>query len=347
MRHFPAVLALAALSVACAGALARGSAAAVGSVALTAQSAPRSSPPHGAGPAVPRPDDAPGGWAAVVFRLVIILTMAGLLALAVILFFEDHFVFRPSRGPRGSWDPPAGAESCTFRTRDGLGLHGWWHPGEGAGDPSQRPVLLYCHGRSGNVTHRAEMLGRLAARGFGVFLFDYRGYGKSEGTPGEHGLCLDAEAAHRHLVEERHVSPRRIVCFGRSLGCTPALHVALVRRTAGLVMDGAFENVSAVVQHRLHGLPLALFVRNRFDNLERVRRLKVPLLVMHGSKDDMVPLGQAEAVFNAAPKPKEFCLIEGGGHGEASDPASEAYYEALRRFCDRCAGREPAATVSC
>jgi len=296
---------------------------------------------------VPEPSQRPAqrrpsgpAWLDMSLRILIGIAMALLLALAGLLFFENRFVFRPSREPVESWQPPGpGVTECVFRARDGVQLHAWWYPGSGADDVSDRPVLLWCHGNSGNITHRTEAFRRLVEHGLAVLLFDYRGYGKSEGRPSEHGLYMDGEAAYKYLVEAQGIEPGRIVCFGRSLGSVVALHVALLRKTAGVVIEGAFVNLGAVVRHRHPVLPLALFVRNRLDNLGRVRRLKVPLLVVHDSRDTLVPIAQARAVFNAAPGSKEFYAIEGSGHSDLSDFGNEQYYQTLRRFCSSCVSK--------
>jgi len=301
---------------------------------------------HGLRQKPAQPDPAAPPWLDIGLRIIVGAAMAFLLALAGLLFFENRFVFRPSREPVGSWQPAGlGVIECVFRARDGVQLHAWWHPGLSPDNAADRPVLLWCHGNSGNITHRTEALRRLVGQGLAVLLFDYRGYGKSEGRPSEHGLYMDAEAAYRYLVEVQGIAPGRIVCFGRSLGSTVALHVAVLRKTAGVVLEGAFENLGAVVRHRHPVLPVALFVRNRLDNLTRVRRLKVPLLVVHDSRDTLVPIAQARAVFNAAPGPKEFYAIEGAGHSDLSDFGNEQYYQTLRRFCSSCVSRQGASQV--
>ena len=335
MRELLAVLALSMAVALGAAAFAPGAApAGEGGVRQSA-----SSVRHEDGPAAPeRPA---GPWLHIVARLVATAGVAALLVVAVLLFFENRFVFRPTREPLLSWQPPGlDVEECQFRTRDGYRLHGWWHPGSGPGEPSHRPVVLWCHGNAGNITHRAENMRMLAERGLAVLLFDYRGFGRSEGKPSEHGLYLDATTAYRYLVHRRGVSPSRVICFGRSIGTGVALHVALREKVAGLIMESAFENVPAMVRRRpLLWLP-ALFMRNRFDNLIRIRRLAVPLLMTHGDRDSLVPVEQGRAVFAAAPEPKELYVIEGAGPNDTYEAGGEAYFEALRRFCYRCVERK-------
>ncbi len=282
-------------------------------------------------------------WLDTVLRIVVGCALVLLLTLAALLFFENRFVFRPSRQPSGSWQPDGpGATECTFPTRDGLRLHAWWQPGSGGAGDDRRPVLLWCHGNTGNVTHRAEAFRRFTSKGLGVLLFDYRGYGKSEGRPSERGLYMDAEAAYKYLTEAQGIAPERIVCFGRSIGSTVALHVALLRKTAGVVIEGAFENLGAVVRRRVPIVPVSAFVSNRMDNVSRVQRLRVPLLVIHDARDTVVPAAQARAVFRAAPGQKEFYSLEGAGHSDIADAGGDEYYEVLHRFCSACVNRHRA-----
>lgn len=269
-------------------------------------------------------------------RMLLTVLMALVAVAALVMLLEERFIFFPDRRPVESWEPAGlGVENCFFGTADGLKLHAWWHPGNGPGDPSRRPVVLWCHGNAGNVSQRAGNLTMMAECGLAVFLFDYRGYGQSEGRPSEAGVYRDAEAAWDYLVNERGVRPGRIICFGRSLGAAVALHVALRRRVAGVIMEGAFESVPAMARLNPLFWPLSFLVRNRFDNMARIGRLQAPLLVMHGRRDRVVPFKQGRAVFDAAPEPKEFLAVEGAGH-EDTYAGSGLYWKTLAAFCARC-----------
>jgi hypothetical protein len=316
------------------------------SPSLAQQAPPRNAPGAGERAAEAAADRVPGDggtevtWYLVLFRGVATVGVVVALATAALLFFENRFVFRPSAEPVEGWQPPGlGVEECTFPTRDGLRLYGWWHAGEGD-DPGRRPVLLWCHGNAGNVTHRAEHLRMLAERGLAVFLFDYRGYGRSEGKPSERGLYMDGEAAYRYLTAERGIEPERIICLGRSLGGAVALHVAMRQKTAAVILESALEDVASIVRRKVRLLPLALFVRNRFDVLGRVRRLNVPLLVVHGSQDRAVPVEEGRAVYAAASSPKQIYLVEGAGHYDTYQVGGDEYYRTLREFCYGCIGRQ-------
>jgi fermentation-respiration switch protein FrsA (DUF1100 family) len=275
----------------------------------------------------------------MVARIVIAVAVVGILAGAALLFFEDRFVFRPSPEPASSWKPEGlGVEQCYFLTRDGVGLYGWWHPGPDTDDDLERPVVLWCHGNAGNLSHREANLRSLVDSGLAVFIFDYRGYGQSDGRPSELGLYTDVEAAYDYLVRERGASPRRIVFFGRSLGAAVALHGALRRRSAGLIMEGAFENVPAIVRRSIRVPFLPSFIRNQFDNLMRLPMLRVPLLVIHGREDSVVPFVHGENVFAAAPEPKEFYAVAGAGHDDTYVVDAAGWHETFTDFARRCVG---------
>ena len=267
-------------------------------------------------------------------RLGIAVALAAVLLGVMVALLENRFIYYPTRGPVGGWEP-AGieVEQCAFQTTDGLTLHAWWYEDKAA---LASPVLLWFHGNAGNLTHRAENLRMLAGRGLDVFLFDYRGFGKSQGHPSESGLYLDAEAAYTYLVQRRGIAPGRIVCFGRSLGAAVALYVSLRQQTAGLIMESPFESAQAMARKMLPVLPLWLVVRSRFDNVGRIANLTVPLLVVHGGTDKLVPMRQARAVFEAAPEPKSFYTVEGAGHNDTYLVGGARYIERLVAFCEEC-----------
>ncbi len=269
------------------------------------------------------------------------LTAAGVIVLligATVLFFENRFVFRPTTGPDGDRPlPDPAVEEVTLRTRDGLALDGWWHPGNADGD-SLQPVVLICHGRSGNIADSADLMCALADAGLAVLLFDYRGYGRSEGSPSELGLYLDAEAAYAHLVKLRKIPAERIVCLGRSLGAAVAIHLSLHRQTGGMILESPFQSVAALASKMLLVRPFVFLIKNQFDSLGGVRRLTVPLLVAHGDRDEMIPFSHGQRVFAAAPEPKQFVRLSGAGHDEMLSVGGSEYIAALREFCRRSTG---------
>jgi uncharacterized protein len=217
----------------------------------------------------------------------------------------DRFIFFPSGFVS---DPPEGISERWLTAADGTRIHAWQtthaHP---------RASLVWSHGNAGNVSTRAQVMVALAARGFDVLAYDYRGYGKSEGTPGEAGVYLDAEAAFDDQIR-RGVPASRIVCFGESLGGAVSIHLAIRRPCGAVAVASTFTSLREVA--RVHYGPLALFAGGRFDSASAIRTLSVPFFAAHGDRDDVVPLALGERLFAAAPEPKRFVRVRGAGHDD-------------------------------
>ena len=202
-----------------------------------------------------------------------------------------------------------------FRTDDGERLHGWWVP---ARVPAIGHVLL-CHGNAGNVGDRIPHLALLAAAGFDVLVFDPRGYGRSSGRPSEHGTHLDARAARDALVRRDGVDAARVLYLGESLGGAMALALALELPPAGLILQSAFTSVRDMARRHYPFLPRAV-VPDAYPNLRRIRRLRAPLLMLHGANDSIVPLMYGEELYEAAPEPKRIVVFPDAGHNDLVGP---------------------------
>jgi fermentation-respiration switch protein FrsA (DUF1100 family) len=230
-------------------------------------------------------------------------------------------------------------EEVWFQAADGVRLHGWFVPARGA-----RATLLWLHGNAGNIGHRVHNL-RLFhdALGVHVFLFDYRGYGLSEGEPSEAGLLKDAEAAWRLLQARPDVDPRGVVLFGRSLGAAVAAELATRVEPAALILETPFTTLLDMGRHHYWFLPVRWLVRSRYDTLGAIRRVRVPVLVLHGDADEIVPFDMGEQVFAAASEPKAFYRIPGASHNDTYLVGGKAYLRALREFLATAlpAGRVP------
>jgi pimeloyl-ACP methyl ester carboxylesterase len=207
----------------------------------------------------------------------------------------------------------AGLDSreLSLRTEDGALLHGWWI---GARSESLGHLLL-CHGNAGNVGDRVLHAALLTAAGFDVLLFDYRGYGRSSGSPDERGTYRDARAALAWLLEQPGVDPARVFYLGESLGGAVAVDLALERPPAGLVLLSTFTSVRELGRLHYPFLPTSL-IPDAYPTVRRVPGLRTPLLVLHGDRDEIVPLTQARALFAAAPEPKLMHVFGGAGHND-------------------------------
>jgi fermentation-respiration switch protein FrsA (DUF1100 family) len=248
------------------------------------------------------------------------------------LVFERKLIYFPQRAhdvtPR---DLGLAFEDLTLTAEDGVRIHAFYLPP--TGEP--RWTVLLAHGNGGNVSHRLDRALLLQSKlQAAVLLFDYRGYGRSEGSPDEEGTYRDARAAHRWLVEEKGVPADRLVAFGESLGSAVALDLALARPCRALVLESPFASVPAMARAVYPFLPLWPFVRTRYDNEAKVPRLAVPLLVLHGDRDEVVPFSQGRRLFEAAPEPKRFFAIPGAGHNDTYLVGGAAYWNAVRAFLD-------------
>lgn len=278
-----------------------------------------------------------------VVRSLVALGSAGavwLVLVGVLMLLEGSMLFFPARFPAGDWDT-AGLgrrlgcriEDQVFTTADGHHLHGWWvhtaataSPAEGSG-----PVLLYLHGNAGNLSHRAATVATMARMGQQVFIFDYRGYGRSEGRPSEKGLYEDARAAWRVLTVERGIPPDQIVLHGESLGGAVAVQLATEVRPAGLVLQSTFTSVPDLAGVHYPFVPKAL-IRTRMDSEHKLRTVRCPVLIVHSRDDEIVPFAHAERLLTAAPEPKQLLVIEGAGHNDTFAAGGEGLLAAMSRF---------------
>jgi len=217
-----------------------------------------------------------------------------------------------------------------FPARDGVQLNGWFVPGA-----KDEPLVLFFHGNAGNLSDNLEYLNLLHGCGFPIFIFDYRGYGNSKGEPlREDDLYQDARGALSYLKGQgwRH---ERMIFFGQSLGSAVALQMALEAAPAGLIMESSFTSLKEIVKHFS---PLAYYavgwwgIRLPFDNLAKIERIEVPLLLIHGEMDTVVPVEMTRRLFSRAAAPKMLHIISGGGHCDAFARDSSAYLAAWSSY---------------
>lgn len=213
-----------------------------------------------------------------------------------------------------------------FHNADGTRLHGWYVPG----DP-EKPVVLYFHGNAANISYRVDNLAYLHRLGVSVFIFDYRGYGQSDGEPlSENDLYEDGRAACKQLFQlgwERE----NTIFFGRSLGAAVALQIALELEPAQLIMEAPFTSIADIAWHTAP-LSFGMFGRwngvRGFNNLEKIGQLNLPLLMIHGGKDIVVPTEMGLRLFAAATEPKSFLEISDAGHSDCHIAGGEKYRSA-------------------
>lgn len=219
----------------------------------------------------------------------------------------------------------ADAKEVYFTSDDGKRLHGRFYD-----HPQRRAVILYCHGNAGSIeswSHAALELNQ--QHQVAVFVFDYRGYGKSEGTPSEEGLLLDAKAARRWLAQKAGVKEKDIILLGRSLGGGVAVDLAANDGACGLILESTFSSLPDVAEHHVPWLLPHLNMTQRFNSVDKIKHYHGPLLQCHGEGDRLIPILLARKLYEAAPGPKCFYTIPGGDH---NDLPNTAFHQALDAF---------------
>ena len=241
---------------------------------------------------------------------------------------EKSLVFAPTRYPVGDWRPAGLAfEDAWFTAKDATKLHGWYVP-----HSQPRAVVLFCHGNAGNVALWSEVLQILHDRmDVTAMGFDYRGYGRSAGSPSEAGVLADARAARTWLARRAGVRENQTVLMGRSLGGAVAVDLA-TDGTRGLILESTFTSMPEVGQTALPWLPVRALMQAQFNSLAKIRNYHGPLLQSHGTADRLIPYTMGQRLFEKANEPKLFIAIPGGDH---NDPQTEKYYAALFKFLGR------------
>lgn len=220
-------------------------------------------------------------------------------------------------------------QELTLRTKDGVDISAWYVPVNGA-----RGHVLFCHGNAGNISHRLDSLRIFHSLGLGVLIFDYRGYGKSKGSPDEEGTYQDAEAAWDYLVSSLKVKTEKIVLFGRSLGSAVAAETALRKQAGILIMESGFTSVPDLGSTFYPYLPVRLLSKYRYASIEKVGRITIPKLFIHSPEDEIIPYEQGRRLFERASEPREFLQLS-GGHNEGFLLSGKMYVDGLRGFLSR------------
>lgn len=275
---------------------------------------------------------------------ILLLLFAGFVTFVMI--FEDRFIYFPSKYPEGVWDVQklsAGRaevsvkiEDVWFKAADGVRLHGWYcTPGASesgeASTVSTQTTLLWFHGNAGNITHRYPVIERLMEQRVAIFIVDYRGYGRSEGSPSEEGLYMDARGAWGYLLNERGISPHQIILFGDSLGGAIAIDLATKVEPAGLIVQSAFTSISDMAAQVMPVFP-RFILRTKMDSINKIGRVRCPKLFIHSPADEMVPYRLGRKLYDAASAPKQFYEVAGASHNETDLVGGRAYFDAIGNF---------------
>lgn len=263
-------------------------------------------------------------------KLVRVGLVAYLAVLLMLLWFENQLIYPAPRYPVGDWDAAQthGWEDIHFASADGTKLHGWYR--EQMSPP--RAHLLYCHGNGENVAYLGEYLAWLADKyQLNIFVFDYRGYGRSEGSPSEVGILADGDAAQKWLAERAGIKPQDIVLMGRSLGGGVAVDLAARNGARALILQNTFTSMPDAAAYHYPWAPVHWLMKNRYNNLERIVNYRGPLLQSHGDADTVVPLALGQKLHAAAPGRKQFYVSRGLDHNNGD---TDEYREILGHFLE-------------
>jgi uncharacterized protein len=260
------------------------------------------------------------------------LLVAGILGTGMILSVERYVIYAPTRTIEATPQSEGLAyEDVWFTASDGVTLHGWLVPAPGA-----RLTLLWFHGNAGNISHRVNNIKYLhRLLGINVFIFDYRGYGRSEGGMfdlSEQATYRDAEGAVAHLQSRRDLADTKLVYFGRSLGAAVAVDIARRQPPAGLILETAFTCIRDMARIVVPYWPFPGLLQTKYDSLRKIREIRIPLLILHGDHDELVPYEQARRLFDAANEPRTFYTIHGAHHNDTYIVGGQPYFEAWARF---------------
>jgi fermentation-respiration switch protein FrsA (DUF1100 family) len=262
-----------------------------------------------------------------VRRWLVFLAAVYVGVVVVLWLLERNLVFRPSSAA-SSWKDPinTSTEDLSLVSADGTKLHAWWLPGR----DRAAGAFLVAHGNGGNLSHRGQLAADLQnATGAGVLMFDYPGYGKSEGKPTEEGCYAAGEAAFEWLTTTAKFPADRVVLMGESLGGGTAIELATRHDHRALVLLYTFTSLPAAAKSHFPFLPTKQLMRTRFDNLEKIGRCHRPIFIAHGPIDEVIPFSHGQTLFAAANPPKEFLQLDGHGHHL---PKSDVLCAPLSRF---------------
>ena len=272
-----------------------------------------------------------------MWSLLVSLALAYAAVVGLVFLFQSRLVYFPQIGSEVAVTPQAYGlpfEAVTITTEDRERLAAWWVPAT----PSRGAVLIF-HGNAGNISHRLDYLQMFEKLGYSSLIIDYRGYGKSTGSPSEQGTYRDAEAAWRWIMEDRGLKAGDVVLLGESLGGAVASWLAARVRPRAVVLASTFTSIPDLGAQVYPFLPVRLISRFSYDNLAAVKAIRSPLLIAHSRGDEIVPYSHGRALFEAANEPKSFLDMQ-GGHNEGFLFVRPEWVAQLAAFLERAASRE-------
>lgn len=264
----------------------------------------------------------------LIFVEILAVLFIAYLALGLALYFmQPVFLYSPVQEvPYTPDELGLDFEKVIFKSSDGLMLSGWYIPAD-----NSELTVLFCHGNGGNMMHNLDTINILYNMGVNFFIFDYRGYGNSEGKPSEEGTYLDARAAYKWLTEEKKISPDNIIAFGRSLGGSIAAQLAGKVKVAALIVESAFTSYVDIGRKFYPYMPVRWFARFSYRTIDYVKNVHCPVMIIHSRTDETIPFEFGLELYEAANEPKEFVEIF-GSHNDGFLVSSDTYKSAWTRW---------------
>lgn len=263
-------------------------------------------------------------------NILLLMVLSYCFFLVFLYFYQNRMLFLPNIPSRTVKHSPSDVklayESVTLVTSDNIHLDAWFVPA-----PQERGIILFCHGNAGNISHRLDSLLLFHKLGFSTLIFDYRGYGRSQGSPSETGTYLDAKAAWDYLIQERSAVPSHIIVFGRSLGAAVAVHQSALHSPGALILESSFTSVPDLAAELYPFLPARWLSRLDYNVQQQLPAVLCPVLVVHSRDDEIIPFRHGQTLYAVANEPKQFLKLH-GSHNEGFLLAGKIYTEGLDGF---------------
>lgn len=268
----------------------------------------------------------------MLIKIIFAFALFYFVAMIAIYFAQSLFIYAPNIPTRELIAIPADIglihEEVILKTEDNEKIHAWFIPTNPTEKQAAKTVL-FMHGNAGNISHRLETIQIFHQLGLNVFIFDYRGYGKSTGNPSEKGTYLDATAAWNYLVQERKLSADQIIIFGRSLGGGVASELAINVSPAMLILESTFTSMQEVSKQHYPFMPTDIILKHEYETINKLKNISCPIVVVHSINDEVIPFSHAERIYEKANRPKKFIELR-GGHGNGFLLSQQDYIAGLQ-----------------